>query len=71
METLVTETEQTDTQDMAETQTQEPQTDERERLVKEVEVWLTASAHRTSMDPRDIRELQTLLIDVWAYISDN
>lgn len=71
VEALVTETETTDTEPMTETETQEPQVEERERLVKEVEVWLTASAHRTVLEPRDIRELQTLLIDVWAYISEN
>lgn len=35
-----------------------------EGLVKDVETWLQASAVRTVLEPKDIRELQTLLIDV-------
>lgn len=35
-----------------------------EGLIKDVEVWLQASACRTVLEPKDIRELQTLLIDV-------
>lgn len=33
-------------------------------LVREVEKWLSASAVRTVLEPRDIRELQTLLLSV-------
>lgn len=68
METLEVPTESTDTENVTDTETTEP-LDERERVVKEIEVWLTASVHRTVLEPRDIRELQTLLIDARALLA--
>lgn len=40
-----------------------------ESLVKDIETWLEASSHRTMLDAREIRELQTLFLDVWGLLT--
>lgn len=37
---------------------------DRDELIREIEKWLTASASRTLLEPKDIHELQDLLLGV-------